>query len=362
MTIKLNENKLKLSPRFIHFDEWQLLHLQEYLHEKKFPLWQKESLEKYKEYSHWDDEKFPVSFKPETEKPNLSTLKIGKKQTTKICVGIANFKLNEKDIEHAIREDKSPNLSLDRQIELYRMLNDAERNKVDLLVMPELAIPVSWLPFMVARARRNEIGLVFGLEHWVVDGVAYNLIIEALPFKNGKYKSCVMTARIKNHYAPSEQDMLESLRISEPKKPSGYSYHKVQWNGLAFATYNCFELADITHRALFKSELDLLIACVWNKDIHYYEHILEATVRDLHCYVVQSNTSQYGGSCVLQPSKTETKTMLYVKGGKNACILTIDLDIQALRDFQFKSTGKEKDRFKTLPPGYVCEEVLKRSG
>ncbi|MCO6507144.1 MAG: hypothetical protein J6570_08620, partial [Snodgrassella sp.] len=93
---------------------------------------------------------------------------------------------------------------------------------------------------------------------------------------------------------------------------------------------------------------------------NYYQHILESAVRDLHCYTVQANTSQYGGSCVLRPAKTESKTLLYVKGGDNACILTTHLDIKKFREFQYKSKPSAKDGFKHLPPGYDCEAVLGR--
>jgi hypothetical protein len=160
----------------------------------------------------------------------------------------------------------------------------------------------------------------------------------------------------------AELDLLESIRLRPGNltlKPYSY-YHKVSWRGVSFATYNCFELSDITHRVLFKSEIDLLFACVWNRDTNYYQHILESTVRDLHCYTVQANTSQYGGSCVLQPTKTESKTLVYVKGGENSCVLTTKLDIKALREFQYKSKPGSKDYFKHLPPGYDSEAVLNR--
>ena len=52
--------------------------------------------------------------------------------------------------------------------------------------------------------------------------------------------------------------------------------------------------------------------------------------------------------------------MLYVKGGNNACVLTTDIDIAALRTFQYKSKPDSKDYFKHLPPGFDSEKVLKR--
>ena len=188
------------------------------------------------------------------------------------------------------------------------------------------------------------------------------LLVELLPFKlSEKYNSCFMTARTKNYYAPEELRLIENLRLQPATALGNHQnyYNRVSWNGFTFASYNCFELSDIGHRKLFKSEIDILFACVCNRDTNYYENILESAVRDLHCYVVQSNASQYGGSCVLRPTKTEDKTMLYVKGGDNPCVLITEIDVAALRNFQYKPSPESKC-FKPLPPGFDSEEVLKR--
>ncbi|MBO1256704.1 hypothetical protein J3L16_13510 [Alteromonas sp. 5E99-2] len=369
-TNELVKRKLDYSPRFIHFDEFQLFKLKTALstlnEELTLSDWQRESISDYLDLTGWQD--IGVKFKKLDESSNdslvVEQLKVGEKEKPKAMrLALGNTQLNEVDIENAVREDKSPNVSFSRQLKLFHILNSSLKEKADLLVLPEVAIPVSWLPFMVAYSRRHQIGLVFGLEHWVVNGRAFNLLIEALPYKLGnKYNSCIVTARVKNHYAPAELEMLDSLRLTpanQALKPKNY-YHSVSWKGVSFATYNCFELSDISHRSIFKSEIDLLLACVWNKDTNYYQHILESAVRDLHCYVVQSNTSQYGGSCVLRPTKTESKTMLYVKGGENSCVLTVEIDVDALRTFQFKSKPNIKDKFKHLPPGYQSEKVKNR--
>lgn len=369
-TFKLIQEKIKFSPRFVHFDEYQLFKLNTALNDfsanSTLSDWIKDSIAEYTSMSGWHDigVKFEVLGQKFNDSLIVEHLKVGESVKPKLLrLALANTQVNEADIECAARRDKSPNTSFSRQLKLFHLLNSSLKEKADLFILPEVAIPVSWLPFMVAYARRHQIGMVFGLEHWVVNGKAYNLLIEALPYKLGnKYNSCVVTARVKNHYAPAEQEMLESLRLTganEALKPKNY-YHRVSWKGISFATYNCFELSDIAHRSIFKSEIDLLVACVWNRDTNYYQHILESAVRDLHCYVVQSNTSQYGGSCVLRPTKTDSKTMLYVKGGENSCVLTVELDIDGLRTFQFKSKPNSKDTFKHLPPGYLSEKVKDR--
>lgn len=365
--IELDAEKIKYSPRFIHFDELQLFNLKDSVGTKKQHTWIKKAINSYKKINSTGNLLSKIIKLKKYKERNIRKYELKIKENyyknNTLSLAIANLKVSEADINSAIRKDQRPNLSFQRQEELYFMLNSAIKEKADIFVLPEVSIPVSWLPFMVTFARRHQIGLIFGLEHWVINDCAYNLLIEALPFKNSdKYKSCVVTARIKNHYAPAELELIDTLRLKagNMRFDSDAFYHKVSWRGVSFATYNCFELSDITHRVLFKSEIDLLIACVWNKDTNYYQHILESAVRDLHCYTVQANTSQYGGSCVLRPAKTESKTLLYVKGGDNACILTTHLDIKKLREFQYKSKPSAKDGFKHLPPGYDCEAVLGR--
>ena len=385
----LENGEIALSPRFIHFDEWQLFYLQEQLAEK-IPLstWQSRAK---KEYEDRFRIKIPVEFlrKKLTEKElnrrvaealrnkgkesgkgedtdrMRNPISVGKKtkSSLKTKIALANIRVEESDIEKAIRKDRKPNISFERQGDLYDILNCAVREKVDMLIMPELSIPVSWLPFMAAHSRRHQLAVIFGLEHWNVDGFVYNLLVELLPFKlSEKYNSCFMTARLKNHYAPDELRLIENLRL----RPAGTLgndkdyYNRISWNGITFASYNCFELSDIGHRMLFKSEIDVLFACVCNKDTNYYQDILGSAVRDLHCYVVQSNASQYGGSCVLRPMKTEDKTMLYVKGGDNPGVLITEIDVAALRDFQYKPDPGNKYGFKPLPPGFDSEKVLER--
>jgi hypothetical protein len=365
--ITINDHKKEYTPRFIHFDEYLLFKLNIALNDPvTFPDWMETSTREYDEqFSHTN---IDVSFKT-CDLGNDSNLQIKqllvgkniKKSTIRLALG--NTAINYNDIENSVREDKVKNISFDRQLRLYQLLNSALKENSDLFILPEVSIPVSWLPFMVSYARRNQMGMIFGLEHWVAKEKAFNLLIEVLPYKvDDKYNTCLVTARIKNHYAPAELEMLDTFRLTPGNnylKPINH-YHRIKWKGVSFATYNCFELSDIAHRSIFKSKLDLLVACVWNRDTNYYQHILESAVRDLHCYVAQSNTSQYGGSCVLQPTKTESKTLLYVKGGENSCTLTCDLNINALRDFQFKSKPNSKDQYKHLPPGYNSRNVKDR--
>lgn len=84
---------------------------------------------------------------------------------------------------------------------------------------------------------------------------------------------------------------------------------------------------------MFQSYADFLVAIEWNRDVNYYSNILESLSRDIHCYCVQVNSSNYGDSRITMPSKTEEKDIMRTKGGKNSTILVDEIDIKRLGSF-----------------------------
>jgi hypothetical protein len=86
-------------------------------------------------------------------------------------------------------------------------------------------------------------------------------------------------------------------------------------------------------------EADMVVAVECNKDTHYFGSIVESLTRDLHCYFVQVNTSEYGDSRISQPTKREKQNILTVKGGINQTVLIGEVDFQSLRKFQIMNNG-----------------------
>jgi hypothetical protein len=202
------------------------------------------------------------------------------------------------------------------------------------------------------------------MEYWVVNNTqphVGNFLVAALPIKNAdNYKTCCISVREKNHYSPRERKDLEraGLKILEKEK---FRYDLFKWRGCQFSIYNCYELADIRHRAIFRSELDLLIVCVLNKDINYFSSIVESVVKVLHCYVVQVNCSIFGDSRIVQPTKKERMNILQVSGGDNNTIITTELDFSKIRHFQSLEYSENDDEFKPTPPGFDRKIVADRS-
>ncbi len=108
--------------------------------------------------------------------------------------------------------------------------------------------------------------------------------------------------------------------------------------------------------------MDFIVCSEFNKDVNYFSNIVESAARDLHCYVIQVNDSQFGDSRVVSPSKTERMNPLRIKGGENTTFLTMRLDLKSLREHQRKGYGLQKDSkdFKPTPPGLKVEDVKER--
>jgi hypothetical protein len=280
-----------------------------------------------------------------------------------IQIALANVPVNSGDIENSFLG--TPNLRGPRLKSLTNLLNEISQHRckgdrrIDLVIFPEVSVPHAWESMLVAWARRHHIGVVCGLEHHVNGGnIAHNQVLAALPYrtKSGHW-TCLPVRRLKRYYSPHEEFVLtnEGFKVPTNKDP----YHLFHWRGASFAIYNCFELASIEDRTIFKGKVDFVVATEFNRDTTYFSNIVESAARDLHCYVVQVNDSKFGDSRVVSPSKSESMNPLRIKGGDNLTFLTMKLDLKALRTHQRKEYGLQKDstEFKPTPPGFPKDQV-----
>lgn len=81
---------------------------------------------------------------------------------------------------------------------------------------------------------------------------------------------------------------------------------------------------------------------------------MESLCRDLHCYCIQVNSSDFGDSRVMAPAKSEERDLIKTKGGRNHTILMDHIELAPLRDYQRKEYELQRDdhRFKPTPPRF----------
>ncbi len=328
-------------------------------------------LELYKKINHFGsgDESFDKFFKP-SKIDNGGNIFIditdksfnNDKGIFKIAIG--NAKIDYKRIEKLFRGEK--HLTYNRYQEIIQLVNLSIKEKTDILVLPECYVPFEWIPMLANICARNQIALVTGIEYYLtktgtsINRQVYNLTGVILPYKWKDYSYASITFHHKCHYAPNEIELIEGFN---QRYEQGNGYELYRWKGVYFPVYCCYELASIKDRSIFANMLDILIAVEWNKDINYYSNIIESLSRDLHCYCVQVNSSDFGDSRIVQPTKTETLNIVKTKGGVNTTILVGEVDVKKLRSFQQKSIMSQKDdaTFKQTPPGFSVNSPYLRN-
>lgn len=288
---------------------------------------------------------------------NIYGVSVGDSKKDKLSIAIANVKLNHKNFEKLIKGQ--PNRSYERYRDVSILVNNAIEEKADMLIMPESFIPFEWLPTLARTCAKNCLAIVTGVEHILFKDKVFNLTAVILPYKEKEHRCANISFHLKTHYAPNEKSEIHGYNFKEIE---GNIHELYKWNDCYFPVYCCYELASIKDRALFQSYADFLIAIEWNRDVNYYSNILESLSRDIHCYCIQVNSSDYGDSRVTKPSKTEEKDMIRTKGGKNSTILIETIDISVLRNFQIKNYELQKNNyhFKTTPPNFESEIVMKK--
>ena len=276
---------------------------------------------------------------------------------SEIRVAVGNARLYLSDFELVMTE--KPNRSYKRYQQVSKLLKEALAAKADLLVLPENFLPWEWLPDISRLCANNQLALVTGIEH-VISGPlggdtprkVYNLTAVILPYRENDYKFAHVVCHHKVHYSPNEIRMIRGYRM-DPFHGKR-QYQLFCWRDLWFSVYCCYELASITDRSLFQSLADLTVAVEWNRDVPYFSSIAESLCRDLHCYCIQVNSSDFGDSRVMVPARSEERDLIKTKGGRNHTILTDHIKLNALRDYQRKEYELQRDdhHFKATPPRF----------
>lgn len=296
---------------------------------------------------------------------NLYEVAITNESRKKFKIAVSNIKINHEDTEKNLV--RLPTTTQARWEDISCLVNGALKHHADILVMPECCLPFAWLSSLAHTCKKNDLAVITGLEHLIVGEKVYNLVAVILPFKENNVPCALIVLHPKNHFSPKEFESLFErgfvpMDADHLLGPGQAQYELYKWHDLYFSVYCCFELSSITERALFQSYADAVFAVEWNQDIYYYQNILEALARDLHCYCIQANSSDYGDSRITQPSKHDNQDILRVKGGEAPTVLVGTIDIEQLRFFQCKGYGEQKAdrRFKPTPPLFKKDIVGKK--
>lgn len=368
-SFRLSAKKLEYSPRFITYNEVEMFYyLQSIFFERKVPrAYAKNRVDfVFKQYLTFNKSKaygIQRGYFPKIDgdtSPVLVSLH-NDARLSKIKVGIVNIHVDDSLTLKSLKG--TPVLTFDRLDLLHKILNEAIRSKCQLVIFPEISVPFLWLSRLTEFCKRNDIGIICGVEHFKnKNKEAFNYVATILPFATDTFTNAFLDLRLKIDYAPEEARILRENGFKVPSNSKKELLRVYKWKDVMFSVLNCFELTDIDKRILFKGEVDFLATVEYNKDIPYFSSINESLARDLHCYVIQVNTSNYGDSRITVPTDSAVRDFIKLKGGENIALVTGSLRIDHLREFQQKTLKNKKlpvyleKKFKPLPPNFVMSK------
>jgi hypothetical protein len=123
-----------------------------------------------------------------------------------------------------------------------------------------------------------------------------------------------------------------------------------------FSTLICSELLDVEERGRLRGRIDVLLVPSWNPDTATFDHTVQTTANDLHCYSAIANNARF--------SDCRVQTPAYKQYERDACRLicrdevdtvSCALDVEKLRAFQRRSVDSvnvDSKEFKPIPPGF----------
>ena len=307
-----------------------------------------------------EDAHCPITIYDEQFK-DVNIIKVKGIHKNNIKVGLLNTNIDFNDFEKRILG--KPNLSSKRFDKIKILINEAIKKNVDLLVMPEMYIPYEWIENIVRISKDHQMAIIFGVESLEYENKIGNYLMMSMPFiYNDNYHECALMYRLKNHYSPEEIMQFEKYEMNINVDDENISkYFMCIWNDIHIVPYCSYEIASIDDRSIFKSCCDIVTVSESNKDTNFITDIAESLSRDLFCYCIKSNTSEYGGSCIIQPTSSDDKYIINLKGGEDDYIVTHDLDIKKLRKNAIKSNKiANSSNFEAKPPGFWKNNVKER--
>ena len=196
-------------------------------------------------------------------------------------------------------------------------------------------------------------GLISGVEYQIATGdTVRNQIWASLPTTVVGYPIAAIYKQDKQHPAHHEARKLREYQGQVLEPESSWKVPPIIWHGnFAFSLLICSELTNINYRSHLRGKIDTLFVSELNRDLKTFEALVESTALDIHAFVAQSNTREFGDSRIRAPMKNDyARDIVRARGGLNDHFVVGQLSVTELRKFQ--SQNYAEHLFKPTPDGF----------
>lgn len=375
------KTKILLSPRFIHLDEFLYFkQCQSVFGNNLFAIDYESIIEEYnkKILPCFSTKKEELVVSPTCiEGYNLINVRYKgiNNDTDKVPVALANIDLSKHELTkgddgYSSKLNRCKGTVREKSI-LIDLLNSCYFNKVKIsnkedkeelihaqhLVFPEFYLPIEWLGIIIKFSRKVGTTVVTGLKPIKIGGQVLNLQAVVVPFTDAYHHSESMVfIRQKNNYPPLERQIYKNSKLfaNDTKPPVYFLFND---GNLTFSTFVCYELTDVKARSLFKNKVDFIVSSEYNEDISYFSNIVQSSARDLNCFVIQVNSSNYGDSRIVAPYRDKYREILSITGGVKDSVHIGIMNLKSFKNYmvEFRKCDRKSD-YKDINPNTITKK------
>jgi hypothetical protein len=239
-----------------------------------------------------------------------------------------------------------------------------EQQPPDIILLPELSVPIGFEPKLRSMANGLQSVVIAGLDYrsGVGAGHVHNeaLLIVPRRWRGKAMGSRPVTRRIgKTYAAPEEDRKLKAISLEFQPDPSVWLF-----DGDAIGTFGvmvCYDFLDLERIAMYRGKVQHLFILALNKDSTSFRHVAEAVSRMAFCNVVICNCGHFGGSLAVSPYRLSERRTIYQHAGPGLSTgQIIELPVATL-DLHQRGGDPVKNgikEYKSLPPGYAMSLEL----
>ena len=228
----------------------------------------------------------------------------------------------------------------------------------DIVLLPELAVPIGFERKLKKAAEKLESIVIAGLDYRIESGEPHPAVSnEAVVIVPRRLRGQQIARRTeirrvgKTYPAPGEKRKLLGITgggVDFVPHPTVWIFESADLGKFAVAV--CYDFMDLDRIVMYRNKIQTLFILAYNRDTTSFDHLAEALGRMLFCNVVVCNCGKFGGSLAVSPFRKPYKRTVYRHSGQklpNAQL--IELPLANLLAHQ---NGSESKDFKSLPPGF----------
>ena len=234
----------------------------------------------------------------------------------------------------------------------------------DIVLLPELSVPLGFEPKLKRAAEKLESIIIAGLDYRIearateptVSNEAIVIVPRRLRGRQVAHRTEVRRVG-KTYPAPAEKKKLQGITgasVAFLPHPTVWIFESPELGKFAVAI--CYDFMDLDRIVMYRNKIQTLFILAYNKDTTSFDHLAEALSRMLFCNVVVCNCGQFGGSLAVSPFRETYLRVVYHHSGQGLPHAQLfELPLATLVAHQ---QGRESKKFKSLPPGFSDFEPL----